>query len=281
MGGIGLGWNALHPASPPIHAYEERNARAAAEAQSVEFRDVQITAPDGVVVKAWYLRPQNANGDAVILLHGVTDNRMGVYRYATWLVEHHYAVLLADNRHHGASGGLTTYGIKEVDDIRRWIDWIEAKDPVHCMYGLGESMGAMELLESLPQETRFCAIVAESPSSSFREEAYARFGRPFHTGPWLGRTFFHPTLDAGLLYVRLRYGLDFEAVSPENAVVGTKTPTPLIHGLNDHNVPPYHSDLNSSEESEAHCRLEGSGSRPYGCAQSCSSGVREQSSGLV
>ena len=242
VGGIGLGWYSLHPKSPPIRAYEERNVQAAAREQSVEFRDVELTSPDGVVLRAWYMRPQEANGDAVILLHGVTDNRMGVYPIGKFLADHHYTVLMPDARHHGASGGLTTYGVREVDDIRRWLNWLENQEPARCVYGLGESMGGMELLESLPREPRFCAIVAESASASFREEAYYRFGRPFHTGPWLGRTFFRPPLEAGILFVRLWYGVDLGTVTPEQAVVGTKVPILLIHGLNDRVVLPYHSD---------------------------------------
>jgi len=102
------------------------------------------------------MRPQEANGDAVILLHGVTDNRMGVYPIGKFLADHHYTVLMPDARHHGASGGLTTYGVREVDDIRRWLNWLENQEPARCVYGLGESMGGMELLESLPREPRFC-----------------------------------------------------------------------------------------------------------------------------
>ena len=103
-------------------------------------------------------------------------------------------------------------------------------------------MGAAQLLQSLPKEHRFCAVVAESPFASFREVAYARLGRQFHTGPWLGRTFFRPTVDAGFLYLRLRYGLNMEEASPERAVEGARTPVLLIHGLDDRNIPPFHSD---------------------------------------
>jgi len=34
-----------------------------------------------------------------------------------------------------------------------------------------------------------------------------------------------------------------EDASPERAVVNSKVPVLLIHGLNDQNIPPYHSDL--------------------------------------
>ncbi len=190
------------------------------------------------------MRPKDANGDAVILLHGVSDNRMGMYGYGKWLLQHHYMVLLPDARAHGDSGGeLATYGLKEAVDIHRWVDWVEAAEHPRCMFGLGESMGAAQLLQSLPKEPRFCAVVAESPFATFREVAYARFGRPFDTGPWIGRTFFRPTVDIGFLYVRLHYALNLEEASPEQAVVGTKIPVLLIHGLDDTNIPPYHSDL--------------------------------------
>jgi dipeptidyl aminopeptidase/acylaminoacyl peptidase len=244
FGGIALGWIAVHPPGHRVTDNEERNARAAAEESGVEFRDAELTTPDGAVLRAWFMRPREPNGDAVILLHGVSDNRMGMYGYGTWLLQHHYSVLLPDARAQGnSSGGLATYGLRESDDIHRWVDWIENTAHPRCMFGLGESMGAAQLLQSLPTEPRFCAVVAESPFATFREVAYARFGRPFHTGPWIGRTFFRPTVGVGFLYVRLHYGVNMEEASPEQAVTRTTIPVLLIHGTRDRNIPPYHSDL--------------------------------------
>ena len=241
--GAGLGWMALHPFSHPISPLETHNAEAWAQKNSVEFRDVTLMAPDGIALHAWYMHPPQANGNAVILLHGVSDNLLGMYGFGKWLVENHYSVLITDARGHGNSGRIATYGIQEGDDIHRWVDWIEMHEPARCVYGLGESMGAAQLLQALPREPRFCAVLAESPFASFREVAYVRMGQPFHLGPWVGRTFFRPAVDVGFLYVRLRYGLNMENASPENAVVGLKTPVLLIHGINDTNIPPYHSDL--------------------------------------
>jgi len=213
-----------------------------ASAASQNFTDVSLTAPDRVILRAWLLEPQTENRDAVILLHGVSDNRMGMYGFGKWLLSKKYAVLLPDARSHGASGGLATYGLKESDDIHLWVDWLERTYHPRCVYGLGESMGAAQLLQALPKESRFCAVVAECPFASFREVAYARFGRQFHTGPWLGATFFRPTVDAGFLFARLRFGLDMEDASPKRAVEGIGIPVLLIHGLQDRNIPSYHSD---------------------------------------
>ncbi len=243
FGGIGLGWIALHPGRRPLTAEDEHKAATNSQAEHAEFRDVEVTASDGAILRAWFIRPAGANGHAVILLHGVSDNRLGVYGYGDWLVKNHYSVLLPDTRAHGVSGGeIATYGLKESDDIHQWVNWLDENDHPHCIFGLGESMGAAQLLQSLGPERRFCAVVAESSFATFREVAYARFGRPFDTGPWLGMTFFRPTVDVGFLYVRLRYGLNMETASPEQAVVGTNVPILLIHGLDDRNIPPYHSD---------------------------------------
>src|SRR5437660_3800119 len=46
-----------------------------------ELLDVSIAAADGAVLKAWYVHPRDYNGSAVVLLHGITDNREGVAGY--------------------------------------------------------------------------------------------------------------------------------------------------------------------------------------------------------
>jgi len=243
FGGISLGWMALHPGHRPLTAKAEHRAEAATHDENAELSDVQIVTSDGIILRAWFIRPAQTNGNSVLLLHGVSDNRLGMYGYGDWLAKNHYSVLLPDARGHGLSGGeLATYGLRESDEIHQWVNWLQENDHSRCVFGLGESMGAAQLLQSLAEESRFCAVVAESPFATFREVAYARFGRPFHVGPWLGRTFFRPTVDVGFLYVRLRYGLNMETASPEQAVVGTHVPVLLIHGLSDRNIPSYHSD---------------------------------------
>jgi len=242
FGGIGLAWVALHPPSPAITSEETMNARRFASAASQKFTEASVTAPDGIILRAWFLDPETGNRDAVILLHGVSDNRMGMYGFGKWLLNNHYAVLLPDARSHGLSGGLATYGLKESGDIHLWVDWLQRAYHPRCVYALGESMGGAQLLEALASEPGFCAVVAESPFASFREAAYARFGRQFHTGPWLGRTFFRPTVDAGFLFARLRFGLDMDEASPKRAVEGVGIPVLLIHGLADRNIPSWHSD---------------------------------------
>jgi pimeloyl-ACP methyl ester carboxylesterase len=252
LGGISLGWMATHPGRRSISAEEQSQAVSYAASNHSDFRDVTMPAEDGAILRAWFLQPAEWNGNSVLLLHGVSDNRLGMYGYGQWLLSNHYSVLLPDARAHGISGGkLASYGLNEASDIHLWVNWIERNAHPQCVFGFGESMGAGQVLQSLSTESRFCAVIAESPFETFREVSYARFGRPFHTGPWLGRTFFWPTDEVGFLFVRIVYGLNMDAVSPRDAVRKATVPVFLIHGTADRNIPPYNSeDIQRANPSE-------------------------------
>jgi alpha-beta hydrolase superfamily lysophospholipase len=213
-----------------------------AHRQAAELSDVAISGADGTRLWAWSLRPQSGNDSVVILLHGLSDNRIGMLGYAEMLLSHGFSVLMADARAHGASGGeLATYGLLEADDIHRWSDWLHGNQHSSCIFGFGESMGAAQSLESLQTEPGFCAVAAESPFSSFREIAYDRVGQFFHTGPWLGRLALRPVVEVAFCYARWKYKYDFERVSPDAAVAASQVPVLLIHGREDRNISVRHS----------------------------------------
>jgi pimeloyl-ACP methyl ester carboxylesterase len=86
-------------------------------------------------------------------------------------------------------------------------------------------------------------VVAESPFATFREIAYDRMGQPFHTGPWLGRTFFRPLVEFALLRARCKYGLEMKEISPEDSIARSHIPVLLIHGEADSNIPVRHSRM--------------------------------------
>jgi uncharacterized protein len=191
---------------------------------------VEIESFDGLALRGSYFASRAAKG-AVILLHGQGDNRAGVAGFARFLVPAGYSALAPDIRAHGESGGeLATYGLLESDDLRRWLDWIEAREPGARVFGLGESMGAGILLHSLARERRFCAVVAEAPFASLRGAARDRAG----AAGWA-------VIELAALYQRARYGLDLTRVSPENAVARSRTRVLLIHGAADGTAPAWHA----------------------------------------
>lgn len=233
---------ALHPPRLPVGPGVEAEAQAMAVRDHAGLSDAGITAADGATLRGWSIEPAKGNGNSVILLHGQADNRAGMLGVADMLLRHGYSVLLPDARGHGASGGqIATYGVLESEDIRRWVDWIEQTHKPQCIYGLGESMGAAELLQSIAAVPEFCAVVAESGFSSFREAGFDRIGQAFHTGPWLGRTLLRLAVEEGLLYARIKYGVNLAQASPERTVTSSHVPVLLIHGLADTNLPARHS----------------------------------------
>lgn len=204
---------------------------------------MSVIADDGLHLRAWLIRPVVRNGDAVIILHGQADNRSGVLGIADVMLRHCYTVLLPDSRGQGLSeGNLVTYGVREAGDLRHWFDWISQSEQPHCIYGVGESMGAAQLLQSLMVEPAFCAVVAECSFATFREASFDRIGQQMGAGSWVGRVLFRPVVEFGLLYARWKYGVDLAQASPEKVVAGSRTPVLLIHGLKDNNLPPRHSE---------------------------------------
>jgi len=235
---------ALHTSRRLLTAQLDARAAELAARDHAALEPVTMSANDGVVLSAWEMRPEQGNGDAVILLHGKSDNRAAMLGPADMLLRRGYQVLLPDARAHGASGGdLATYGVAETSDIRRWFDWLKQTQSPHCIYGLGNSMGAALLLESLKAEHGFCAVVAASSFANFREASYDRIGQWFGTGAWIGRTLLHPMVDIDFVYVRWRYGVDLRQDDAAAAVAGSRVPVLLIHGLLDKNLPARNSEI--------------------------------------
>jgi uncharacterized protein len=218
-------------------------AAAVARSSGAQWEAARVVAHDSAALDAWIFTPRTPNGAGVILLHGVGDTRAGVLSHASFLLRAGYTVLTPDCRGHGASGGaIFTYGVREAADVSVWANWLFATKPIHRLYGLGESMGAAILIQSLPIEPRFRAIVAESPFATFREVAAYRLRQESGLEPWTSR----PILELGLLYTRLRYRVNLAQASPAGAIRSARVPVLLIHGTRDTNIP-----LRQSEELHA------------------------------
>jgi uncharacterized protein len=211
-----------------------------------DLQPVVIQAADGVELRAWYSVPERENGQAVMVLHGIGDNRGGVAGYGQTFLRQGYRILLPDSRAHGESGGaVATYGLRESDDIRRWVSWLYSKGAT-CVDGFGESMGAALVLESLGSGSKFCAVVADSSFSDFRSVAYDREGYFVGAGRFgmeaiVGRTVGLLPAEMGLLYARWRYGVDLRRANPVDAVKSSIVPVLLVHGEQDINILPWHS----------------------------------------
>jgi len=223
-------------------SHRQQAERLVRQEFQADLQEVSINASDSVVLKGWYVHPQNFNGNTVVLAHGITDNREGVSGYGEMFLKHGYAVLLPDARGHGESGGeFATYGIKETDDLHRWISWLYDHDPPRCVYGFGESYGAALILQSLAVEPRYCAVAVEDAFSTARDMSYERVSGFLHLSRWFGKTLGRPIIASAAWYSRVRYGIDLLQPSPLNAVQHSNVPVLLIHGVLDRSISPRHS----------------------------------------
>ena len=199
---------------------------------------VAVAARDGVSLSAWFYVPDSPNGKAIILLHGVGSNRQDMVPLGYMFLGHGYSVLEPDLRGHGESGGLTTYGVLEDCDTHVWLDWMDKAGYASRIYGYGASLGAAILLESLQDETRFRAVVAESSYFDFPSIAHERIARALPRGlKWIA----FPFVESGLAWARWHDGTDLRNASAAAGVKYTKVPVLLVHGLLDDKTSPDNS----------------------------------------
>jgi pimeloyl-ACP methyl ester carboxylesterase len=152
------------------------------------------------------------------------------------------SVLAPDNRGHGRSGGVVTYGVREAGDIAAWQAWLTARGIRHC-FGFGESLGASALLQSLSSGAAFTAIVAECPFASFGRVGWDRVMHVLKhlLPPPVARPVSDLLVTEVLLYLRLRYGVDLALARSVDAVKNITTRILLIHGMADYETPVHHS----------------------------------------
>ena len=200
-----------------------------------------VIANDGTPLRGWAIAPANANGNWLLLFHGVSDNRAGMIGPARILLEAGYSVVMMDSRAHGESGGaIATYGWLERNDAHAVVSALEtSKHPKH-IFALGESMGGGIALQTAAADPRIEAVIAESPFASLHEAAYDYAG--LHKSILLGKTLFASGALAMLYHGQRISGLPASRISAEAAVAQRAFPILLICDEADMILPCRHAE---------------------------------------
>jgi alpha-beta hydrolase superfamily lysophospholipase len=237
--GNAIGAGVLHPAN--LNPERLQEAEQTFKRTSATKTDFTVRANDGVELRGWKVVPPSANGDWVLLFHGVSDNRTGDLGHAEFLLRHGYSAVMMDSRAHGESGGdMATYGWKERYDTVAITDALYATEKVRHLYAHGVSMGAAIALQSAAVEPRIAAVSAEDPFANLREVTYDYAG--LDVSPFLGKTLFRPASIFAIRAVAKAVGFNPDEVSPEKAVAQRPFPILLICGTNDHRIPCRHAE---------------------------------------
>lgn len=217
-----------------VHAAEKRYGLEA----------VEVSSKDGTVLAGTYVKSPTPSHKTVILLHGLYSNRTMCLPLIPLYRRMGYNALLIDQRGHGESGGAhTMWGLKEMDDMDAWMDWLEQKDP-SVLVGLhGISLGAaMSLLYSGTDRGQDLAFVVADSSyadlmSLAKEKVY----------DWSGddRILFsmdlvNPFFQAAMYAHTGHLLCDIE---PAEAVRMSAAPTLFLHGGEDRLVPPEAAEI--------------------------------------
>lgn len=194
----------------------------------------EIVSADGERIAGWYVPAANGvgpEGPTIVLVHGFAANKSDIIGYAAGLHDSFNLVAL-DLRNGGRSTGTqTTYGVREQDDLRAVIDWVERDKGATWIGVLGNSMGAATAITEARTDPRVQALALDSMHTRLSyqfERRLERAGHPPYPGTWaiFGGAF-------------ARTGLNLGDADPADAIPDLgQRPVLLTHGTaDDENLP--------------------------------------------
>jgi pimeloyl-ACP methyl ester carboxylesterase len=193
--------------------------------------EVRISTEDGVRLAGWFT--PRAGAPAIVLLHGYPAEKADLLPLAAALAPQ-FATLLVDQRYFGDSGGrATTLGFLERGDLKRMIDFVQARQaPAVGVFGF--SLGGAVALLTAAEDSRIGAIAAYAPFADLRA-----LGRELYAWMWLAR---YPFVEAMLLWSRVLFGADITRPSPAEAATRLGVPVLLVHSRQDEQIPFTHAE---------------------------------------
>ncbi|SFF87762.1 alpha/beta hydrolase [Prevotella sp. KH2C16] len=201
------------------------------------LRDTFVLMPTGERHHAVYIRARRPSAKVAVLIHGYTDNCMGMMHIGYVYSQMGFNLLLPDLHAHGKSeGDAIQMGWKDREDVMRWMAVADSlfrdSTATSQMMVHGISMGAATAMcisgEELPPYVR--GFVEDCGYTSvweeFKGEMRAQFGLPAF-----------PLLYTASALCKLRFGWSFGEASPLRQVGKCKLPMLFIHGDADTYVP--------------------------------------------
>lgn len=192
---------------------------------------IELTAADGVrLVGDWHPAAE-PDGRVALFLHGLAETGAGMRSRACVLRRAGWSVAILDARAHGQShGDRASFGGREANDLRLWLDHIQALLPVSASSILvwGRSMGAAVALQGAAEDPRITALVLESPFADL-EATVANVFRRYRVPRFLARSVVRRA-------ERLA-GVPLADPPPIELAPRIHQPAVILHGIDDRLVP--------------------------------------------
>ena len=198
--------------------------------QGTPAGEALISADGETRLAGWYVPAGNGAGPqapTIVLVHGYAANKSDILGYAAGLHDS-FNLVAFDLRNGGRSGGTqTTYGVREQDDLRAIIDWVEREKGATWIGVLGNSMGAATAITEARTDDRVRALALDSMHTRLSyqfERRLERAGHPSYPGTWA--IFLGAFVRTG--------GLDLGDADPADAIADLAgRPVLLTHGSAD------------------------------------------------
>lgn len=198
-------------------------------------KDVYVTSKDGLRLHAYWIPAVNPKG-TILLAHGYRSTMLVDFGLA-FAFYHALGmnILVPNQRAHGLSEGrFITFGVKESEDMKRWIDFHNRTFGDHQMILSGLSMGASTMLyladQELPDNVK--CIIADCGYTSPKAILDVVYRSVVHIPSGL-------SLWAADLFARLIAGFSLTAKDTRTVLSNARIPVLMIHGLSDDFVPSY------------------------------------------
>ena len=190
---------------------------------AMEKESFLLRREDGVELACEFLPNPEGAEKCLIYVHGFSQNRLIGVRFLSVFREMGYSALIFDQRGFGESGGFCGFGYFEKHDLAALVEWVRSRMGEDVLIGLvGESMGAITILESLDVLDGIAFAVPDSSCSS----VYSMFSA-------LTKLPAFPVFSIMNLVVRIRFGVNLKSVRPVDRVAGTDMPIMFMHGTAD------------------------------------------------
>lgn len=188
------------------------------------------------------IEPDPAPRETVFVLHGVRGQKEDMLDWGQRLATAGYRAVLVDARGHGrSSGDFLTYGVVESRDLSQALDALTAQGLAPGRVGvMGVSYGAATAVEWAGADPRVAAVVAVASFASLRAVIPGYAPRFI---PLVGSLVPDFLLARAVDRAGRTGAFDPDAASPLLAVTRTRAPVLLLHGSEDTNISPFHSEM--------------------------------------
>lgn len=196
-------------------------------------RDVYTESSDGLRLHALWVPAENPKG-TVVLVHGYRSCVLTDFSVAFPLYhEKGFNLLLPTQRSHGKSEGkYITFGVKESDDMLRWIAFHNEYFGCQSMIFSGMSMGASTVMylagEDLPDNVK--GLIADCGFTTPKEIISRVFRNVTHIPAWT-------VIWATELFARALAHFSLEQKDTVKTLAKNTRPILLVHGVDDDFVP--------------------------------------------